>query len=250
MSEKTIKATETACEILDFLTATGPCSLTDVAAAVDTSKSGVFYQLQTLANNGMVIKDDGMYRISIQSLQLGGAARDSYTFFPYAKRNLDHFANDTEETAYVSIEENGRSVYVYEASGVGAGTPHVSLGTITRLHTTAAGKAILAHMPAHQRDQILDEELPANTESTITDQTKLRDELEGIAERGIAFDMGEFKEGVRGVGAAIQDGDEVLGAVSVIGPEERFSGNRLREFLPRRIQEVAHAIEAEHVYAP
>jgi len=52
-----------------------------------------------------------------------------------------------------------------------------------------SGKVILAHLPADRRDGIIDRDgLARITENTITDEDVLREQLEEIRERKIAFD--------------------------------------------------------------
>jgi DNA-binding IclR family transcriptional regulator len=84
------------------------------------------------------------------------------------------------------------------------------------LHCTSIGKAILATMSDDDVVALLDRAgMPARTEHTVTDQTKLLADLAIVRARGYAEDHEENEAGVCAVGAAVFDhtGD-VFGAVS------------------------------------
>lgn len=121
-------------------------------------------------------------------------------------------------------------------SGGDGGQNFVHVGYRNQLYHTAVEKAILVFMPPEKRDRIVENtsfEPLTRTERTITDETRLRDELERIREEGIAFNHGETISGLVGVGAPIHDQDgRLYGAISVIGPARRMEGDRLETDIP------------------
>jgi len=99
-------------------------------------------------------------------------------------------------------------------------------GIQRHLHSTAAGKAILAEMPEQRvMDIISEHELPAETEHTITDPDSLVEELDEIREHGIAYNDEESVEGLRAVGVPVRGSNGIaIGALSVSGPSNRLRG--------------------------
>jgi DNA-binding IclR family transcriptional regulator len=79
----------------------------------------------------------------------------------------------------------------------------------------------------------------------VTDSADLRAELRSVADRGLAYDRGEYFEGMRGVAAPIRADDGVVAAVEVLGPGERLSGKRLEEDLPGLVLSAAKSVELE-----
>jgi len=118
-------------------------------------------------------------------------------------------------------------------------------GIQRHLHSTAAGKAILAEMPEQRvMDIISEHELPAETEHTITDPDSLVEELDEIREHGIAYNDEESVEGLRAVGVPVRGSNGIaIGALSVSGPSNRLRGEVFREEIPNIM--LGHANEVE-----
>ncbi|MFB6082599.1 MAG: IclR family transcriptional regulator [Halanaeroarchaeum sp.] len=129
--------------------------------------------------------------------------------------------------------------------------PVDTLGKRASLHDSATGKAILAALPTARVDAVVDRHgLPATTEETITDREALEAELAAIRERGVAFDREERLVGLHCVAAAIhQNGDDhpgdVYGAIGVLGPTSRFTGDYFETDLPQVVRDAANIVELE-----
>lgn len=81
------------------------------------------------------------------------------------------------------------------------------LGAHLSLHATAIGKAILSQWPEVEVDEhVCQVGLPEKTENTITSKEVLKEELEGIRDRGYAINDGEHYHGVRAVATPILGG--------------------------------------------
>lgn len=63
-SPRTVKTVETSFEVLDYLSSHGETGVTELAEALDVSKSAIHRHLTTLVNHGRVTKVDGAYRAS------------------------------------------------------------------------------------------------------------------------------------------------------------------------------------------
>ncbi len=111
-------------------------------------------------------------------------------------------------------------------------------GEAVYLHNTALGKAILAHLPKERVEEIIDRHgLPSKTDRTITDKKELFETLEGVHERGIAFDDEERINGLRCVAVPILDNGKTIGAISVSGPKSRMDNERFREGIPNKLSQ-------------
>ena len=92
-------------------------------------------------------------------------------------------------------------------------------------HATALGKVLLADMTPEQRQLHLGEEpMPRFGPGTITRHDELAGQLARIADRGLAWEHGEFQTGATCVAAAVRAANGVLvGSVAVSGPDARLA---------------------------
>lgn len=96
-------------------------------------------------------------------------------------------------------------------------------------HASAVGKAILAFLPAPDRDYILSSpELPRLTRKTTKLRAALLADLGTTRSRGYAISLEEEEIGANAVAAPlVSPMGEVIGALAVWGPAPRLTGGRL-----------------------
>jgi len=219
-------------------------TLSDLEAEIDLARSTIHDYVQTLAELGYVIKDDGTFYTSLEFLRLGHKAKVIQTAWLQIKPALEEIGDETGENIWFVVEENGKAVYVDNYSGERVLYTFNAPGTREYLHCVAAGKAIMAHLPDERVDEIIDRHgLPKFTENTITDPAELRAEFEAIRERGVAFSRGERRDEIRGVATPIIDDGHVLGAITLGAPTKRLSGQFFTEELPNLVTGAANRIE-------
>lgn len=246
-----VKSVETTFEVLDALKNLDGAGVTELARHLGIPKSTVHNYLSTLEQEEYVVNRDGVYEVGLRFLELGSYARHREKLFEVAKPEVDRLAAETGELANILVEEHGRGSYLYRARGDEAVQVKAHVGTRVPLHTTALGKAILAHMATERVDAVVDRHgLGGGTGQSVSSRAELEQELADVRERGVAFDDEERLEGLRCVAAPVLDHDnEVTGAISVSGPTNRFRGDRFREELPQRVLEVANVIELNVTYS-
>lgn len=248
---RTIGSVETAIELVQAIHDREEAGVSELAGEVELSKSTVHHYLKTLEHQGCLENVGGRYRVGHRFLTFGGQARARERIYRLAKPDVDQLAEDTGEEVRLVVERQGRGIVLYQAQGEHADCPRTHIGSVEELHCTAAGKAFLAALPDDRVEERLESsELTAHTPNTITDPAELREELETIRSRGIAFDDEEWVEGVRCVAAAISDSDgDLLGAISVSGPVERLEGERFETGIPTRLRNVAGVVEINTAYS-
>jgi DNA-binding IclR family transcriptional regulator len=141
-------------------------------------------------------------------------------------------------------------VFLYRKTGEHAVATNSGTGKRMYLHSTAAGKSILAHLTRENVEAIIDEwGLPAITENTISNREALFDELEAIRDRGYAFNHEENIEGLHAVGAPlVLDEQGVIGALSISGPTHRMKGDWFDRELPDRLLGIVNELELNIAY--
>jgi DNA-binding IclR family transcriptional regulator len=248
-TDRQVKATGTALDLLEAIAARNGAGVTELAEATGYSKGTVHHHLATLKDRGYLITDADTYHIGLPFLTLGGEARRRAKLYTTAKAAVDRLSEETGEDAQLAVEENGTGYYVYQSPADGRSPGLTHLGTQLELHSTAVGKALLSQFPADTVTDVLEEtELTSHTNRTTTDPDALRDELDEIEDEGVAFDDREHLDAVRCVAAPITAGG-VRGAISVSGPASGIDDDLFRDELPEHVQNAATVVEINAQYA-
>jgi DNA-binding IclR family transcriptional regulator len=219
----------TAFEILETVLENEGATLTTLSAELGVTKSTVHRHLQTLVYREYLVREGDEYHVSLRFLEYGKHAQNRKRGYRMAAEKVRELAVETDERAQFMVEEFGQAVYVHREIGSHAVQTDPGVGKRIPIHTTSAGKAILAHMPRERVELIFERRgLEATTEHTTTDPATLFEEFERIRERGFSINRQENVVGLHAVGAPVigPEGD-VLGALSISGPSHRLKGERL-----------------------
>ncbi|MFB6160238.1 MAG: IclR family transcriptional regulator [Haloferacaceae archaeon] len=243
-----VRSVDRAFDIIECLQALGGGRVTDVAESLDMAKSTVHGHLATLESRRYVVKEGDTYHVGLRFLNAGTAARARRDIYPVVKRKIKRLASDTGERVQFMLEEHGRGIHVVRYRGHRSVRTDARIGDPRYLHTNAAGKSILAHLPETRVDAIVDRwGLPALTERTITDRAELDERLATVRERGYATNREERIEGLEAVGAPVLDANgRVLGAVSVSGPARRIDDDAHRTEIRSELLGVVDEIELDY----
>jgi IclR family transcriptional regulator, KDG regulon repressor len=241
----TIQAVSRALELLEQFQEGGTeLGITDLSNRLNLSKNNVFRLVVTLnAKKYLEInKFTGKYRLGIRTRALGQAATKQIDFSNHVRPFLEELTRLCRETCYFSIIKNGYSYYL---EGVESDLPvrvvH-RVGSSLPLYCTAAGKVKLAFVePKQQLNLLSGTKKYGCTTSATTGPAVLQNELKKIALQGYAIDDQEHDEGVLEIAAPVFDSNGVIiGALSILGPEMRLAGTRLKdELLPLLCQSAA-----------
>jgi DNA-binding IclR family transcriptional regulator len=240
-----VAATETSFEILEALIELDGGGTTEIATHTGITKSTVYNHLQTLLRKNYIVKENGTYDVGLKFLRVGEYARSRHDIAQVGPDEVEKLADKTNEMANLVVEEHGQGVFLYRAKGTDAVHMDTHTGKRLPLHTTAFGKAILAHLPEEKIDDVIETHgLSKHTDRTITDREVLFEELDVVREQGYAFDREERLEGLRCVAAPILNGEgRAIGAVSVSGPKDRLRDERFEDEFPRLVRASANVIE-------
>lgn len=243
---KTIKSVQRTFDIVECLQEFNGASISVLTDELNMAKSTIHSHLATLRERGYVIKEGNQYYAGLLFLNLGTNARERYSFFNMAKSKMERLAQKTNERTQLMIEEHGRGIYVYRACGSYSIQTASRIGKPRYLHTSAAGKAILASLPRERVERILDQwgliEITPNTHST---RDELFEELDRIREQGYAVNREEHIEGLWAIGATIEGEKGVLGALSVSGPTYRIKEQQREKEVRHNLLGIINEIELD-----
>lgn len=245
-----VKTAKKTLELIETIGRLNGATFSDVMDEMKMPKSTAHDYLHTLLDLGYIVEDDGKYYLATKFLELGEKRRRKMKIYRSARPEIRKLAEKTGEHASLMIEENGMGVLLDTAVGEHALQLKVFPGQRLPLSTTAPGKVILAYLPDDRVETILDEHgTPAATQNSITDRDMLYDELENIRKQRYATDHEERIEGVRTIAVPIICGNTMRGAISVGGPVQRLTDDRMADELPTMLLETANVIEVNYTHA-
>ena len=215
--------------IVEFLSANHlPMWLKDIADRLEMSQPTVVRYLRTLCDQGYVYQDSqtGQYAMTWKICRLGASLESNLVLRSMAGSLLAEFANKTNLGALLSVERDGRLVYLDLV-----GAPHGKVDTMLRIgkdapmHSTGSGKILLSTMTPGRLQSIIDQYgLPRLTHKTITRKEDLLLELDKIRQQGYATDDEECELGHRCVSVPLYDyTSTVAAAVSAFDSAERLT---------------------------
>jgi IclR family acetate operon transcriptional repressor len=104
------------------------------------------------------------------------------------------------------------------------------VGDIVTAHTSAMGKAILAHLPAERQLALIRRELGEGAEDALA---QLHEEVQTIRAEGFSVDEETYTPGLRCRAAALLGRDGVaVGGLSIAGPAARYTQEKATADLP------------------
>lgn len=231
--------TEAATRVADVLLmfANGPTTLgvSEIARELGLSKAVVHRILQSLASRSLVRADTSTrgYRLGPGAIALGARALREFDLRQAARPTLRRLRDATRETTTLSARVRDSRIYLdqYESPQeikmtVGLGRPHP-------LYAGASSRVMLAFLADEAIERIIAEGLEPLTPETIRDPAELRRVLAATRACGWTTSCGERQHGAAAVAAPVFGIDgEVVGAVSVCGPVNRFDAAAVERYAP------------------
>lgn len=218
--------------------------LTELATVVGLPKSTVYRLLVSLSNKGYALKEahGGRYRLTMRLFEIGSRAAGVRDVLAVARPCLEQLADLAGEVVHLVKRDGIHVVYIFKldtssdtvrmTSAVGRGNP---------MYCTGVGKAILARLPEAEARKIWDAtNIQRFTDQTITNYTRMEQEMKTIVQNGYALDNEEHEQGVRCVAAAVCDySDTPQYAISVSAPSTRMNEQRIQTLAPMVIRAAA-----------
>jgi IclR family acetate operon transcriptional repressor len=206
----------------------GGRSAKQIATALGLPIATAYHLLDTLAQDGMLFKDERrLYHLGPSVGLMVDAFQRQNSPPEYLLAPLRRLAEEVGETTYLSAADGLDVVVVASVEGSHAVRVRgLHVGFRGSLHARGSGKLILAYAGEEAIGSYLAGVLAPRTPRTIVDPDALRRELAAIRARGHAFDEEEFTEGVSGVSAPVLHGDVPVAAYTISTPTERFQARR------------------------
>lgn len=201
-------------------------SLKELAAATKLAKTTAFNLVSALVDSGLAERDGkvGAYRLSLQHVIYGKAVERRLDIVSVAMSHLIKLCATTRETVNLALPGPTDAVIVESLEGSQTLRVTSYSGTRASYHSTACGRALLAHRPYSFRSLIYSlGPLARLTEHTVTDPQALEAILERCRTQGWTTEFEENELGGACVAAPIfGPGGEPVASVSIAGPAARY----------------------------
>ena len=202
----------------------------DIARQLRLHKSTVHRLLVVLESYRLIKKGpDGAYGLGTRLIELGECAIARLKLSEYAEPHLRTLAEQTGEGAHVTILNGTELLSIAHVEGRWALHSLTRTGQRTEIHSTAAGKAVLAFLAEDACDDLIARlPLKRNTPRTIAKPAAMKLELMRVRDLGYAVDDEEFEEGLRCVSAPIFDHrGHVVASLTIAAPVFRLRKEQL-----------------------
>jgi IclR family transcriptional regulator, KDG regulon repressor len=233
--ENSSKSLQKALRILVYMGEQLPeAGVTELASDLSLTKATVHRLLNTMERFDLIERnaESERYRLGLKLHQLGNRALESRTLRTEAHRLLLEMSRRSRDTVSLAVPAPGGVICLDRINSahtiIAVCTP---IGALFPAHCTAAGKAILAYLPDDEvQEMVRRNGLRQYTPFTITQMSKLKDNLRLIQQRGYAVDHQELECGLSGVAAPVLSAPgRVIAAVGIAGPTLRFRGKELAQ---------------------
>ena len=230
-AQNTIKSLDRAMEVFEFLSEAQGKTLSELASDLSQSPATVYRILVTLEGRGLVEFDQTyqVWHIGPRAFVIGSRFLHRTSLIERARPLLRALMEDTGETANLGIEQKGHVLFVSQVETTASIRAFFPPGTLSRLHASGIGKALLAEMDAERVERFLTEApLERFTEFTLTERDAMLTDLETTRQRGFSIDGEERNLGMRCIAAPVFDihGEAVAG-LSVSGPTSRVGTEQI-----------------------
>jgi len=191
--------------ILDALAREGPCTLPDLVRVTGLARPTAHRLAVALERLALVVRDrGGRFRLGARLVGWGAAAGAALALVEPARAVLQRLSADSGESAQLYVREGDQRVCVATHERPTGLRDTVPLGAVMPLTKGSGGRVLLAW--ADDRDRF---EVDPGV-------------LDAVRDAGWAATVGERESGVASVSAPVRIADQVVAAISVSGPAQRF----------------------------
>lgn len=241
-SESGIQVLDRLMRTLDLLQSTGPLGPSDLARRLEMKKSTMLRLLAGLREHGLVQQETSthVYRLGARLVELGQAAQGGLEPSRRAEPYLRELVRETGETTHLCVPCEQKLLYAAECEGTAVLHLPSMLGRRVELHSTSAGKVLLANLPTAAMQALL-------TTQTAEEVEVLVKQCQQIAARGWAVEHDEYEHDLSSVAAPVRNHTgHLIGALTVSGSSNRIRASE--QDLVARLRHAADALSAELGY--
>ena len=225
--QNTVQSLDRAMGLLAVLSESAGLTLSELAQTTGQSPATVYRVLVTLQGHGMAeIEEPGqLWHVGPGSFRIGSAFLRRIKLAERARGQMQALMRTTGETANLGIERGDEVLFLAQVETHEAIRAFFPPGTLSPMHVSGIGKALLAWLPENRiRAIVAHRGLHRFTARSLTTEAALLTDLAATRARGYAVDDQEKAEGMRCIAAPIFNAfAEPVAGLSVSGPTFRMA---------------------------
>lgn len=212
--------------IIEAVATSPEIGVSDLSRQLQQPKTTVQRGLMTLHEAGWIRPTNEprrRWKITSKLFMLSRSAETEARLRRAALPIMQSLRDETQETTHLMVREERHLVLIERVDSPLALRTVRDLGSRSPLHTSANGKAYLAHLSAREQEDYLGGKLTALTENSKTDPDAIRRDLTQIRKLGYATNLGELDPHVHAVAAPVMNQDgRPIAAMSISCPASRL----------------------------
>jgi IclR family acetate operon transcriptional repressor len=230
-----MKSVTRSLRILEAVAQHQPVTVGELTKLFGLPKSTVQRTLVTLAEAGWLRanrKDTTRWEIGARVLAVRPAALQGSSLFAAAREPMVRLRDTVNETIHLSVPDALQCMVVVDRVDCShAVRTFHTVGDTSPLHATATGRAVLAHLPKQDVEELITQGLERYSDTTPTDPDELRAELDRIRTDGYAVNLNQYRPDVCAIAAPVLDEEGTpLATVAISMPDSRYDADRLPEW--------------------
>ncbi|MBR8742095.1 IclR family transcriptional regulator [Nocardiopsis sp. MG754419] len=245
-----MRSVERALDVLEALERSDvPLRLVDLCRQVDLHPATVLRSLAVLQRRGLVVAENQTYRLGVAVLRMAHGFLVNDQLSRHARPIMQRLTSVTGLTSSLYVRSGFERVLAVRVDGSPQLHYQVPIGRWFPLFI-GSGKAIAAHLTEDEREAVVAMSEGSTTASgDAVDPDLLRRELATIAAEGHSLTIGERDIAVAAVAVAVTGPTgEAVAALSVSGPSEHTSKDRLHQAVPE-LRRAASALNERRPYS-
>lgn len=251
-----IQSLNRAINILELFSASRThISISEMSAALELNVSTVHGLVSTLIDRGFLSQDPETrkYSLGLKIFELNYFFLGCSKLYQFGAAPAHRLAKSTGLNTRLAVRDEYSIVVVLEIFAGPEKFQYIRIGPRIDAYFTSMGKAVLAFLPKKElSDYLKRTRLIAHTQHTITDQKRLKEDLEQSRQRGYAIDREESFSGTYCVGAPIFDQTKTVNAaISISGGSELLDPDKFSDYTDQLIQtslEISHFFGHQPVF--
>lgn len=216
--------------VLDVVKKNRGISLAEVMERLELSKSTAFRLLTTLEDLNYIYKIQSGYFFNFKKFSLDEEMQNHWT----SLCSVYQVAQNMQMSTYLGKQDDTDLVMTQVIHEPFHESCDKEIGNRSRLHLSALGKIILAHLDEQELAPLMERlSLEPVTKNTFQDCQLFRYHLKAIRANGYAFDDEERTVGIRCVAVPVFRNNKVIAALAVAAPTDQISRKNIKQIVSK-----------------
>ncbi|MFW6028373.1 MAG: IclR family transcriptional regulator [bacterium] len=226
----------------------GPLGNNEIAEATGLPKPTVSRLTHTLTRLGYLnpIPRLGKYELGTPVLALGYAALTNMQVRQVTHEQMQELAAYADASVALADRDRLSMLYVHNCVGRSTLALRIDVGTRVPIAKTSLGRALLAALPDHEREYLLEHiRNRAGRDEWQAYSTAIERSIRQVRDHGFCLVDGEWRQHVRAVGVPlVLPGNQGAMALNCAGPAVKITRKQLEHDLGPRLVHLARHIES------